>query len=151
MHAKSLQLCLTLCDPLDCNPPGSSVHGISQARMLAWVAISFSREIFMTQESNPCLLCLLHWQVDSLPPAPPRKPLKHKASSCPQTQETGSPRASRGESSHLHGDQVMKEGPSKVKTMLPPQSMTQGHRCVRSQCLRPLRNYVTPTQIEGRD
>ena len=77
-----------------------------------------------------------------------RKLLKHKASSCPQTQETGSPRASRGESSHLHGDQVMKEGPSKVKTMLPTQSMTQGHRCVRSQCLRPLRNYVTPTQIE---
>ena len=76
MHAKSLQLCLTLCDPLDYNPPGSSVHGISQARMLAWVAISFSREIFMTQGLNPCLLCLLHWQVDSLPPAPPRKPPK---------------------------------------------------------------------------
>ena len=46
--AKSLQSCLTLCDPLDCNPPGSSAHGISQASMLAWVAISFSREIFMT-------------------------------------------------------------------------------------------------------
>ena len=81
MHAKSLQSCLTLWDPLDCNPPGSSVHGISQARILEWVAISFSRAIFMTQGSNPCLLCLLHWQVDSLPPAPPRKPLKHKASS----------------------------------------------------------------------
>ena len=76
MHAKSLQLCLTLCDPLDYNLPGSSVHGISQARMLVWVAISFSREIFMTQGLNPCLLCLLHWQVDSLPPAPPRKPPK---------------------------------------------------------------------------
>ena len=35
--------CLTLCDPLDCSPPGSSVHGISQARTLEWVAISFSR------------------------------------------------------------------------------------------------------------
>ena len=33
----------TLCDPLDCSPPGSSVHGISQARILEWVAISFSR------------------------------------------------------------------------------------------------------------
>ena len=31
------------CDPVDCNPPGSSVHGISQARILEWVAISFSR------------------------------------------------------------------------------------------------------------
>ena len=81
----------------------------------------------------------------------PGSPLKHKASSCPHTQETGSPRASRGESSRLHGDQVMKEGPSKEKTMLPTQRMTQGHRCVRSQCLKPLRNHVTPTQTEGRD
>ena len=38
------QLYLTLCDPMDCSPPGSSVHGILQARILQWVAISFSRE-----------------------------------------------------------------------------------------------------------
>ena len=37
------QLYLTLWDPMDCNPPGSSVHGISQARILEWVAISLSR------------------------------------------------------------------------------------------------------------
>ena len=37
------QLCPTLCDPMDCSPPGSSVHGILQARILEWVAISFSR------------------------------------------------------------------------------------------------------------
>ena len=37
------QSCVTLCDPIDCSPPGSSVHGILQARMLEWVAISFSR------------------------------------------------------------------------------------------------------------
>ena len=37
------QSCLTLCDPIDCNPPGSSVHGIRQARILEWVALSFSR------------------------------------------------------------------------------------------------------------
>ena len=35
--------CQTLCDPVDCSPPGSSVHGILQARILEWVAISFSR------------------------------------------------------------------------------------------------------------
>ena len=40
----SCKLCLTLCNPMDCSPPGSSVHGISQARILEWVAISFSRE-----------------------------------------------------------------------------------------------------------
>ena len=38
------QSCLTLCDPMDCSPPGSSVHGISQARILGWVALSSSRE-----------------------------------------------------------------------------------------------------------
>ena len=37
------QLCLTLCDPVDCSLPGSCVHRISQARILEWVAISFSR------------------------------------------------------------------------------------------------------------
>ena len=39
MHAKLLQSCLTLCDPMDCTPPGSSVHGIHQARLLEWVAL----------------------------------------------------------------------------------------------------------------
>ena len=34
---------LTLCDPIDCSPPGSSIHGIFQARILEWVAISYSR------------------------------------------------------------------------------------------------------------
>ena len=38
-----VQLCLTLCNPMDCSPPGSSVHEISQVRILEWVAISFSR------------------------------------------------------------------------------------------------------------
>ena len=33
------QLCLTLCDPIDCSPPGSSVHGIPQARILEWATI----------------------------------------------------------------------------------------------------------------
>ena len=40
--AKSLQLCPTLCDPIDGSPPGSAVPGILQARTLKWVAISFS-------------------------------------------------------------------------------------------------------------
>ena len=44
--AKSLQSCLTLCDPIDGNPPGSPVPGILQARTMEWVAISFSRAPF---------------------------------------------------------------------------------------------------------
>ena len=44
VHAKSLQLCPTLYDPMDCSPPDSSAHGILQTRMLEWVAVPSSRE-----------------------------------------------------------------------------------------------------------
>ena len=49
------QSCPTLCDPVDCSPPGSSIHRILQARILECVAISFSRGIFLTEGSNPGL------------------------------------------------------------------------------------------------
>ena len=42
VESEVAQSCPTLCDPVDCSPPGSSVHGILQARVLEWVAISFS-------------------------------------------------------------------------------------------------------------
>ena len=93
------QSCLILCNPMDCSLPHSSVRGIFQARVLEWVAISFSRGssqprdrtwvshivgrrftilttrevhfllqgIFPNQGYNPHVLCLLHWQADSLP------------------------------------------------------------------------------------
>ena len=44
--------CLTLCNPVDCNLPGSSVHGIAQARILEWVAIFFLQWLFQTQGLN---------------------------------------------------------------------------------------------------
>ena len=68
----SLQSCPALWDPMDSSPPGSSAHGILQARILKWVAISFSGGS-SSYEVN-LLLCLLQWQVGSLPLAPPRKP-----------------------------------------------------------------------------
>ena len=40
MYAESCQSCLTLCNPTDCSPPGSPIHGILQARILEWVAMS---------------------------------------------------------------------------------------------------------------
>ena len=58
----------SLRDPVDCSLPGSSVHGISQARTLERVAISSSRGSSPpTQGLNPHLLHLLNWQSDSLP------------------------------------------------------------------------------------
>ena len=62
------QLFLTLCDPLDCSPPGSSVHGILQARILEWVAISSSRGSSQPRDWThiSCISCisrriLYHW------------------------------------------------------------------------------------------
>ena len=58
--AKSLQSCLTLCNTTDCSSAGSSVRGISQARILEWVAISFFRGIFPTQDQTRILYRLNH-------------------------------------------------------------------------------------------
>ena len=58
-HMLSCILCLALCDPKNCSPPGSSVHGILQARILEWVAMSSSHRNFLTQGSNPHLLWFL--------------------------------------------------------------------------------------------
>ena len=59
MCIKSLQLCPTLWEPMECRLPGSSVHGILQARILEWVA-TILPGIFLTQGLNPHLLQLLH-------------------------------------------------------------------------------------------
>ena len=54
---KSLQSCPTLCDPKEGSPPGSSVHGILQAKTLEWVAISFSKRNYRKKESEVAQLC----------------------------------------------------------------------------------------------
>ena len=64
---------LTLCDPRDCSPPGSSVHGVVQARILEWVAMLFPGDlpnpgIEPASPESPAL------QVDLLPTEPPGKP-----------------------------------------------------------------------------
>ena len=59
--------CLTLCDPMGCSPPGSSVHGILQARILEWVAISFSRGSSQSRDRAQ----VFHIAADSLPTEPP--------------------------------------------------------------------------------
>ena len=63
MHAKSLWSYPTLCNPMDCSLPGSSVHGTLQARILGWVCHALLQFIFLTQGLNPHLLHLLHWWV----------------------------------------------------------------------------------------
>ena len=57
VYVSVTQSCLTLCDPMDCSPPGSSVHGILQARILEQVAIPFSRESSWPRDRN-CVSCI---------------------------------------------------------------------------------------------
>ena len=72
-HANSLQSCPTLCDPIDCSPPGSSVYGILQVRMLEPVAMPSSRGSSQTRDQMS-LFSLLQCQAVSLSLAPPGKP-----------------------------------------------------------------------------
>ena len=77
VHACSVaQLYLTVCNPMDCNAPGSSVHGISQARILEGCHFLL-QGILPIQGLNPHLLCLLRWQAGSLPRCHPGSPLSH--------------------------------------------------------------------------
>ena len=73
--AKSLQLCPTLCDLMECSLPGSSIHGILQARILEWVAMPSSRGSSWPRDWT-CISCLPAWEVSSLPLAPLGKPWK---------------------------------------------------------------------------
>ena len=64
----AVQSCPTLCNPMDCSPPGSSVHGILQVRILQWIAVPLSGGAFLTQGSN---LGFLHYnKVSSLQSEP---------------------------------------------------------------------------------
>ena len=67
------QSCPTLHDTMDCSLPGSSVHRDSPGKNTEVGCHSLLQGIFPTQGSNPSLLCLLHWQVGSLPLEPPGK------------------------------------------------------------------------------
>ena len=61
--------CPALCDPMDCSPADSSVHGILQARILKWITVPFSRGSYQPGMEHRSLAL----QADSLPSEPPRK------------------------------------------------------------------------------
>ena len=70
--AKLLQLCPTLCNRMDCSPPGSLSMGFSRQEYWSRLPWPPPRDL-SNPGSNPGLLCLLQWQAGSLPLAPPRK------------------------------------------------------------------------------
>ena len=70
------QLCLTLCDPMDCSLPGSSVQGDFPGKNTGVGYHALLQGIFWIQGSNQHLLRLLHWQAGSLPLVPLGKPLQ---------------------------------------------------------------------------
>ena len=71
---------VSICNPIDCRLPGSSVYGASPGKKTGVSYHFLLQGIFPTQGSNPCLLSLLHWQADSLPLVPPGKPLYYYTS-----------------------------------------------------------------------
>ena len=77
--AQSLESCLSLRNPMEDSPPGSSVTGILHARTVEWVAIYFS-SVSSIHRDQTLFLCLLHWQEGSLPLAPPSQ--VHKGLNC---------------------------------------------------------------------
>ena len=93
VRAKSLQSCLTLCNPTDCSLPGPSVHGILQAKILEWVAMPSSRGSFQPRDRT-LISCILHLQVGSLPLAPPGKPPKRLSFVLFRIHQSGSDRLS---------------------------------------------------------
>ena len=78
-EVKVAQSCPAFCSPMDCSLPGSSVHGILQARILVWVAVPFSRDLPNPgmEPRSPAL------QADSLPSEPPGKPIEASGLPCP--------------------------------------------------------------------
>ena len=68
------QSCLTLCDPMNCSLLGSSVHGIFQARILEWVAVSFSRGYFWPRDRT-CVSCIAGRFFTTVPPGKHQVPV----------------------------------------------------------------------------
>ena len=101
------------CDPKGCSPPGSSVHEVSQARTLKWVAISYSRGSL--QPSDQTHISYLSWQVAILPPAPP-------VTSCPGGWDFGGKTAPHV----LYSRQLWANLPPSTGSRL---SRTPGHKC----------------------
>ena len=77
LHAQSLQSCLTLCDPKDCSPQGSSVHEISQASILEWAAISSYRGSSQLRDGN-CVFCISYISRRFFTAEPSGKPPKEE-------------------------------------------------------------------------
>ena len=78
VHAQSLQSCSTICNPMDCSPSGSSVHGILQARILEWVAMPAPGDLPIPG-IKPAFSSSSALQADSLPTEPPGKPFSRWA------------------------------------------------------------------------
>ena len=74
MHVQSLQLCPALCDPMDCSPQGPSVHGILQARIMAWIAMLSSRGLSQPRDrtSISSVSCIAGGFFTTEPPGKPQ-------------------------------------------------------------------------------
>ena len=78
VHTKLLQLCLTLCNPVDCSPPDPSIHGIFQQRILKWVIMTSSRGSFQPRDQT-CVSCIASGFFTTEPLGKPKLLIKNGA------------------------------------------------------------------------
>ena len=98
--AKSHQLCTTLCDPIDGSPPGSSIHGIFQARVLEWVVIAFFVRVNENSEKAGLKLCIQKTKIIVSGPMSPWKIEGEKAEAVTDIIFSGSRIIVDGDCSH---------------------------------------------------
>ena len=128
------QSCPTLCDPMDCSPPGSSVHGILQARILEWVAIPFSR-VSPRPRDWTRVSCTFRWVDYAQSPRESQKRLRcfinkkpsNRASACDLTHSVGlQPSSAGGRSPSVRvttpsaGDCGLRSGARRALPVAPP-------------------------------
>ena len=104
VHGKSLQSFLTLCNTMTCSPIGSSVQEILQAKYWSGLPYPPLQETFLTQVSNLCLLCLLHWQGGSLPLVSPGKPHREQYGSSLKSKNKATIRPCNPNPGHISGE-----------------------------------------------
>ena len=147
VRAKSLQSCPTLCSPMDYSPPGSSVHGILQARILEWVAIPSSRGSSPPRDQTgvSCDSCTAGGFFSAKPPGPRGESNAHTRPRACRTPLADTGRESWDPESHegTSGPQV--HGHTEARSELVPQvkPSTHGHECT-AQRAWPLGGPVQP-------
>ena len=127
----------TLCDPMDCIPPGSSVHGIFQARILEWVAISFSRGSSRPRDRTQ-VFCIAGRFFTIRTTREAQSHVGNGNSPCSHLQTSQITSGRNKQDRNLLGIAAAREGGEAEGTALPLEEITLRHRCTKRLTFRGL-------------